>query len=216
VIFDMDGLMLATETISRGIWQRAAVEMGYTITDDLFSSFIGRTEADCQAVLEKRWGPTFVFARMHERILSQWAELFATGSIPRKPGLLELIAYVDSLGLPKAVATSSRRDNALAKLGHLAEQFPVLVTGDDISRGKPAPDIFLLAAAQLGVKPEDCLVLEDSWPGVQAAQAAGSYVIMVPDLSPTTESAPHVCSSLHEAQLWLERHQAAAKQPRSS
>ena len=85
---------------------------------------------------------------------------------------------------PRAVATSTRRERARAKLARrgLLARFAALVGGDEVARGKPAPDIFLLAAARLGVAPADCVVLEDSEPGVRGALAAGMMPIMVPDL----------------------------------
>jgi HAD superfamily hydrolase (TIGR01509 family) len=208
VIFDMDGLMLDTEVMSRGIWQKAAGELGHTIPDELFARFIGRREEDCVVMLKELWGADFSFAPMHDRIVTLWAETMANHPIPRKAGLLELIDFIDSLGIPKAVATSSRRDNALAKLGELASRFKVMVTGEEVTRGKPEPDIFRLAAHRLGMRPADCLVLEDSWPGVQAANAAGMYAIMVPDLGAAHKDAAHICASLHEVEVWLQGHLA--------
>jgi len=209
VIFDMDGLMLDTETVARMIWQQSARDIGYEITNERFARFIGRRDDDCQVIL-KEWWPDFSAEKMRERIRHHWMDYFSRQVIPRKPGLVELIDFVDSLEIAKAVATSSTRHSALKKLGDLAARFPVLVTGDEVTRGKPAPDIFLLAAQRLDVKPEECLVLEDSLMGVRGARAAGMEVVMVPDLVPADETIEHVCASLDEVRAWLKKQVEAS------
>jgi len=95
-----------------------------------------------------------------------------------------LFDTLEALGIPRGVATSTRRSRALPKLeavGLLARVDQV-VAGDEVSRGKPAPDIYLEAAARLGTAPGDCLALEDSNAGVRAGHTAGMHVVMVPDL----------------------------------
>ena len=106
--------------------------------------------------------------------------------IALKPGLIELLGWLEDAAIPRAVATSTRRSRAQAKLvrTQLCERFAALVGGDEIARGKPAPDIYLEAAARLGVAPAACVALEDSEPGIRAALAAGMMPIMVPDLAP--------------------------------
>ena len=126
VIFDLDGLMLDTESIARIAWQQAGVDSGYPIPDDLFLRFIGRTGADSEAILKERWGPAFPIQLIRERINHHWDNLVAQHPIPTKPGLIELIDFLDSRGIRKAIATSSRRDNALAKLGPLMARFDLL------------------------------------------------------------------------------------------
>jgi len=126
-----------------------------------------------------------------------------------KPGLHELVDWLERERVPRAVATSTRRSRACAKLERVAlySRFAALVGGDEIARGKPAPDIFLEAAARLGVPPADCLVLEDSAPGVAGAIAAGMSAIMVPDrAAPPSQiagRAPTVMASLVEVRLHL-------------
>ncbi|MCB0080968.1 MAG: HAD family phosphatase, partial [Caldilineaceae bacterium] len=120
-----------------------------------------------------------------------------------------LLDLLDTQQIPKAVATSSARAEArytLANAG-LLERFSIVVTGDQVERGKPAPDIFLLTAAQLGVPPSSCLVLEDSEAGVYAATAAGMCTFMVPDLIPpqpeTAKRAFQVVESLADVHAWI-------------
>jgi len=204
VIFDMDGLMLDTESISRLCWRKAGDDLGYEITDEIFRGFVGRSGRDCSLMLRERWGAAFPCENMWARIEHHWDEHVAANGIPHKTGLMELLDFLDDRQIRKAVATSSKRDHARAKLGALVKRFDALATGDEVPRGKPAPDIFLLAAERLGVPAAACLVLEDSHAGIQGARAAGMFALMVPDLLPSHEQASHVCQSLHEVQAWLE------------
>jgi HAD superfamily hydrolase (TIGR01509 family) len=98
------------------------------------------------------------------------------------PGLLELLAHIEALGLPKAVATSSRRlyiEQILHRF-ELAGRFALTLTAEDVARGKPHPEIYLAAAARIGVAPGEMLVLEDSEMGTRAAAAAGALAVAVP------------------------------------
>ncbi len=205
VIFDMDGLMLDTESVARFAWQRAGEDVGYTISDALFASFIGRTATDSDAMLREKWGADFPSVLLRERITYHWDSHTGEHGIAPKQGLVELLDFLKAKGIRRAVATSSRRENAERKLIPYRNYFEVLVTGDDIARGKPAPDIFLLAAKELGLGVEECLVLEDSLAGIRAAKAAGIEAIMVPDLLAPTDEVGEVCASLDEVRAWLER-----------
>ena len=195
--------MLDTETPARRAWQRAGQDLGHPISDELFLRFVGRTAADSNALIRELWGSDFPLNKLRERITFHWLQDIAQNPIATKPGLIELLDYLDSVGLRKAIATSSHRHHALAKLGSLVDRFDALVTGDDVVRGKPAPDIFLLAANELGQLPAECLVLEDSLPGIRGAQAAGIYAIMVPDLIPPDDQVIHVAPSLLDVMAWL-------------
>jgi beta-phosphoglucomutase-like phosphatase (HAD superfamily) len=116
--------------------------------------------------------------------------LVASGALGLKPGAEELLAFLDSTAIPKALATSSSRKKAMSTLAavQMDERFDVVVTRTDVSRGKPHPDLFLRAASELGRTVDHCIALEDSYNGVRAAHAAGIRVIMVPDLLlPTAE-----------------------------
>lgn len=109
--------------------------------------------------------------------------------IPVKPGLLEVLNFLECKKIPMAVTTSSSYDRAVMKLrgAELHDRFSIIVSGDQVSDGKPAPDTYFLTARRLGVLHEQCLVLEDSDAGVRAAHAAGMKVILIPDLKPPAE-----------------------------
>jgi HAD superfamily hydrolase (TIGR01509 family) len=135
-----------------------------------------------------------------------WRLRVAHTGIPLKPGLLEFLSFVEGQRLPIAVATSSDREYTEFSLRHagLLERFNIVVTGDQIANGKPAPDIYLEAARRFSVEPHQCAVLEDSDAGILAVSRAGMLPFLIPDLKPPSEEATsaafRVLRSLHEAQ----------------
>jgi HAD superfamily hydrolase (TIGR01509 family) len=209
VIFDMDGLMLDTESIGQRAWESVAAthDSGFDLT--LCRAMIGRNRADCVSVLASHYGSE----KRAESLMAAWIASYdaisAVEAIERKSGLDELLDFLDAHRIRKAVATSTRRERAQAKLAqtHLLHRFDALVGGDEVARGKPAPDIFIAAAMRLGAARSCCIVLEDSEPGVIAAFAAGMTPIMVPDLHPPSEALlarnPLVLRSLHEVATYF-------------
>ncbi|MGH8079443.1 MAG: HAD family hydrolase [Lysobacter sp.] len=182
VLFDMDGLMLDSERAMLETWREAALVEAVDADDTLWLSMVGMHDRATFALLSGRLGEDAA-TRLRDTSYRLYDRRVVAG-LPRKGGLLELLDLLEAHGVPKAVATSTSRDRALSKLAAsgLIERFPVVVTGSDVEHPKPAPDIYLLAANQLGVDPRCCVVLEDSEPGVRAALAAGATPIQVPDL----------------------------------
>ncbi|MCL5995246.1 MAG: HAD family phosphatase [Chloroflexi bacterium] len=208
VIFDMDGLMLDTENMYRRAWQQAAAELGYALSDAQFLTFVGHRLEECQTLLVQLYGAAFPLAEFLDRSSRIHRERLAVQGAPVKPGLHALLDTVSTAGLKTAVATSSGRKNMLRCLGPLTTRMDVIVTGDDVAQSKPAPDIYLLAVQRLGLAPQQCLALEDSDVGVQAAHAAGVPVVIVPDLKPpaarSIACAVCVCQSLADVRLLIE------------
>jgi HAD superfamily hydrolase (TIGR01509 family) len=184
VLFDMDGLMLDSERAMLETWRAAALEQSVEADDALWLSMVGMHDRASHAMLAERLGDEAAL-RLRDAGDRLYDARVAAG-LPLKRGLIELLDLLDAHRIPKAIATSTRRERALAKLtsSGLIERFGVIVTGSDVEHPKPAPDIYLLAASRLGVDPRRCLVLEDSEPGVRAALAAGATPIQVPDLVP--------------------------------
>ncbi|ALN89679.1 HAD hydrolase, IA, variant 3 family protein [Lysobacter gummosus] len=182
VLFDMDGLMLDSERAMLETWREAALTESIDADDGLWLSMVGMHDRASFAMLAGHLGEDAA-TRLRDTSYRLYDERVVAG-LPRKNGLLELLDLLEARGIAKAVATSTRRERALSKLAAsgLIDRFGVIVTGSDVEHPKPAPDIYLLAARELGVDPRRCVVLEDSEPGVRAALAAGATPIQVPDL----------------------------------
>jgi HAD superfamily hydrolase (TIGR01509 family) len=209
VIFDMDGLMLDTESIAKMCWERAFASTGREMTGAMYASMIGRNKRDCIELLRAAYGDEFDFEATYAQCSVYYEEHVAQHGTPLKAGVRELLEELAGLGVPLAVATSTRGNKARARLekSGLLQFFQTVVAGDDVARGKPAPDIYLEAVRRLGVDASRSFALEDSHAGVRAAHAAGLKVIMVPDLLPSTEEmealAHRVMPSLHEVRVLL-------------
>lgn len=196
--------MLNSEVIFHEAWQTQLMNLGYDpLNKSAYLQLIGRSNDQAEKMLLDLLGSDFPVERFRTGWMTQWETLAARG-IPIKPGLEPLLNWLEEIGLPKAVGTSSSDHEAQISLQStgLWSRFNTIVTVDKAGMGKPAPDIFLTAAKTLNIAPSNCLVLEDSNAGVQAAVAAGMDVIMVPDLQlPTDYTQQHalaIVSSLRE------------------
>lgn len=203
-IFDMDGTLIASEIYYLQSWRDAARELGRPMTDALYAQMLGWNEPDTIAGLAEIWASRAdaeQFIRSADRHYRRIAR--ESGHVVR-PGVLELIDTLGRRGLKLAVATSTARQLAIETLdvAGLLAHFPVVVGGDEIRRGKPDPEIFLLAASRLGVDPAACVVFEDSQAGTRAAATAGMDVILVPEILAPSTPTPHAWrtfNSHHEA-----------------
>ncbi|MEP7381583.1 MAG: HAD family phosphatase [Gemmatimonadota bacterium] len=184
VICDMDGLLVDSERMERRVWRRAAQDLGIELTDERFASFVGHPADETERQLALYYGPTFDVSSFRERCHAGMRALIEAEGVPLRPGAEAWLRFVVGLGIPLALATSSGPALVRERLGTRVSVFVVVVTRADVARGKPFPDIYLEAAARLGVAPGDCLALEDSPTGARAAVAAGMPVLVVPDLVP--------------------------------
>jgi len=210
VLFDMDGLMLDTERMARIAWTRAIAEKGFSLTDSAYLQLVGRTVADARSILGEIFGSELPFQQVFEMRQAYYDEDIEKNGIPVKPGLMELLDFLEMNRVPKAVATSTPcwfAPRKLAVVG-IERRFETIVCGDMVMNGKPAPDLFLEAANQMGFAPRSCVVLEDSEAGILAAHNAGMLPIMIPDLKQPT---PEICAlayrvlpTLHEVPPLIE------------
>ncbi len=202
VLFDMDGLMFDTESVYTIYWQEMVKEKGYPPLDsDMLNKLRGATPEQHRSNLFKWYGADAetsndIIFGCYERV----AKHLVTHDIAEKAGLRALLDALRKKGIPAALATGTHRDRTeaiLAKTG-LREHFSGIVCGDEVTLGKPNPEIFLRAAATLGLSPENCIVLEDSFNGIRAAHAAGAQPVMVPDLAQPTEEIRALCAHVFE------------------
>ena len=180
VICDLDGLLFDSERRTRHAWQQAMRALGHELDDTFYTTLIGRKIAISEGMVAERFAIDVDIFRQHWRTAHR--ALINSGPVPPRPGALALIEWLVANNLPRAIATSSIRSDALHTLGSTAAHFPVIITGDQVVCGKPNPEIYLAAAGALGISPTACVALEDSEPGIAAAHAAGMRAMMVPDL----------------------------------
>lgn len=182
IIFDMDGLMVDTEPLSRQAWQAVLAEYGHELTDDVYLKMIGRRSDASVQILKAAYSIPLVGEELIERKKARLAVRLAI-DLPVMPGLSELQSAIKKRGITWGVATSSSRSHAVQVLTqlNLIDQCGAIAAGNEVENGKPAPDIYLLAAKRLGYQPENCLALEDSLPGCRAAHAAGLFTIAIPN-----------------------------------
>ena len=185
VLFDMDGLMVDTESLATQAFIHSAKKQGYDMTKEETLLVLGFTTKNIYDFWENYFKDSNVSGKKLVDNHYKYIEnvLFTTG--PEKmPYIEELLKYLKGNSYKVAVASSSNMDhiiNNMEKTG-LKKYIDEFASGAEVENGKPAPDVFLLAAERLGVKPEECLVLEDSKAGVLAGSSAGAKVIMVPDM----------------------------------
>ena len=200
ILFDMDGTLFDTEAIYAEGWLRSGVPY------DVYVQLIGLSQEDEQKVLAPH-GFDFDTCKA---VVDEYTALTLKKGIPLKPGTREILAFAKERGLRTSIATSSEikvADDYLEQTG-LGPFFDAVVSGYNLPHGKPAPDIFLIAADRLGISPEECLVVEDSINGIRAGKAAGMKAVMIPDrIEPTEEIrqlADAVLPSLLDLMGWLE------------
>lgn len=185
VLFDMDGLMFDTERLGREGWLYAAARLGIVIPEQVVSDMRGTGVDQCRELFNRSI-PGGLYDKAHELRISYAEEQIERHGVPVKPGLGELLEYLRKESIPAVLATSTPRDRAerYLELAGVREDFTAAVCGSEAARPKPAPDIFLAAAAAIGADPGRCVVLEDSPNGLRAAKAAGCRAVVVPDLTP--------------------------------
>jgi HAD superfamily hydrolase (TIGR01509 family) len=181
VIFDMDGVLIDSGAHHRAAWRALLEELGAEPSrPDYWRLTIGRPSEEALPLLLGRRVPEPEVWRLARRKRDLYTD-FARGGMVSVPGVREFVAALSRLGIPRAVGTSASRfdvDRLLAGVG-LQRQFNVIVTADDVTLGKPDPEVYELAAARLRVPPTACIVFEDSLVGVEAARRAGMRAVGV-------------------------------------
>lgn len=196
-IFDMDGLLFDTESIYQCAWTMVADDFGVERKPELGKVCCG-TCGDLMERLVREHHPT-VDAKAYIRRVVEWVHNEVEKNLPVMEGVPEILAYFHACGVRIATASSSsvaQIEQNLRKSG-LRDYFDVVVGGDLVVHGKPAPDIFLLAAERIGVAAADCYVFEDSYNGLRGAAAAGCTPVMIPDTMPPTDEMRTLCKGIY-------------------
>jgi pseudouridine-5'-monophosphatase len=208
VIFDLDGLLVDSETVSSEAMRRFLAGHGHAMVPDTLAGAVGRRLPEAVAFVVESYGlPGPVEGYVDEYDALRLDAL--RGNVVAMPGATDFVRWVRSAGLLSALATSGFRRHADVSLAaaRLSGLFDVEVTGDEVRFGKPAPDLFMLAAERLAVAPAACVVFEDAPAGLEAAASAGMRRVWVPNehTRRLMSSVPvdAVLGSLAEAVDWL-------------
>ncbi len=209
-IFDHDGLMFDTEKVWQANWKMVADEMNITLPEEFKKEICGSSGQHMLDVIQKYYhveDGTSIRDRVRQGVFDDEAK-----HIDMKEGLLDILEMFKKHGVKMAVASSSQKEMIVRNLknANVEDYFEVVVSGQEVEHGKPAPDIFLLAAERLELDATDCYVFEDAYNGVQAGVASKAKTIMIPDLvQPTDEirsMVADVCKTLKEASEKIEKN----------
>lgn len=186
-IFDMDGLMIDSESVYQKYWHQLAEENGIVLGEHFIRDIAGTSGEKRSEIIERYFhveDGTELFREEKRRTLQEMEHY-----VPVKPGLIELLEYFKAHGIRMAVASSSAESIILHNLKQTDTEkyFDAIVSGEDIPFSKPEPDIFVKAANRLHIAPGDCYVFEDAINGIKAAHRAGACAIMIPDMLEPSE-----------------------------
>lgn len=184
VIFDMDGLMIDSERVTFEGYQHVMKKMGLEITRDFYLTLLGKPIKGIYQRFYDAYGNDFPIEAVIKEVHQYMADLFETEGVPLKPGLSQLLEYLKAHQYRTIVATSSNRDRVdkiLARAG-ITAYFDDSICGDEVTKGKPDPEVFLKSCEKLEVTPDQAIVLEDSEAGILAASRAKIQVLCVPDM----------------------------------
>ena len=190
ILFDMDGVILDTEKLYTRFWQEAANALGYPMTKEQAMGLRSLNREFGAAKMQSYFDVPVNYEEVRNKRIELMNAFIEKEGVELKPGIRELLAYLKEKGIRTAIATSSpieRTEKYLNSVG-LTGAFDKLISGYMVKRGKPEPDIYELAAKEIGLTPQECLAIEDSPSGLLSASRANCYPVMIPDQDmPTPE-----------------------------
>lgn len=188
IIFDMDGVLFDSEQLIAHCWKEAGERMGLDGIYETFLHCVGTTQKNTEQVFQKTY-PKISFAQFQKDAMKGFFDHIDQYGMPLKSGARELLQRLRQGDWGIGLASSTRMELVKSQLESvdLWRYFDQVVTGDQLERSKPAPDIYLMACRALDVPPEQAWAVEDSYNGIRSAAAAGMRPIMVPDLLPPTD-----------------------------
>ncbi len=183
-IFDMDGLMFDTERVFIGAWDYAGERLGVGKAGYMVMKTLGMNTEACNQAWRDEFGAEIDLTALWSYSREYLEDYYRKYAVAAKKGLYDLLTYLKRKGCKLGVASSTKLAKVEQNLrnANIRQYFDAVIAGDMVEKSKPEPDIYLRAAAALGVKPEECCALEDSRNGLLSAHNAGMQVIMVPDL----------------------------------
>lgn len=189
LVFDMDGLIFDSERVVRRSWEWAGKELGFECLGEHIYNTIGFNLKTREEYFKNNVAPDFPMEEFTALTRKRYRQIINVEGLAKKPGVRELLEYASTEGCRIGLATSSRRDNAIAALKEqgLWDYFDGAVFGDMVAKGKPNPEIYLKACQEIGVLPENALALEDAPSGIRSATSAGMRAIIIPDLVEPSE-----------------------------
>ncbi len=190
VIFDKDGTLHDTEKVYHRAWKEAAEQTGVPNIMDFVALCTGTNFTRTAELWQEYYGDAFAFRPFWDLRNDIYDAMIEREGVPIRDGAYELLDYLKDNGYKIALATSTNAPRVERHLvqSDMKKYFDAVVTGDAVKNGKPAPDIFLIAAERIGADPAACMGVEDSFNGVRAVKAAGMFAVMAPDMiAPTTE-----------------------------
>ena len=181
LIFDMDGVIIDSEPIHFRAFRQFFQSIGIEYTPQENALYLGRRDIEISAILIEKFNLSYTPEELTEKKETIFAELIRQEALPR-PGLMDTLEEATGLNLPIAVASSATMPSIklIVDALKIGRYFHNLSSGDEVKSGKPAPDVFLLAASRMQVHPSNCLVIEDTEAGVEAAKRAGMRVVAIP------------------------------------
>lgn len=184
VLFDVDGVILDTECLYSRFWMEACHFYGFPMTRQQALQMRSLNKTAGQEEFHKLFGPAADYTTIRQKRIELMDAFVEKEGIAAKPGICALLDALDERGIPCAITSSSPRQRLESYLTplNLYHRFQKVVSGYDVPRGKPEPDIYLRGAAELGLSPEVCLALEDSAAGILSAYRAGCLPVLIPDL----------------------------------
>lgn len=184
IIFDMDGLMIDSERVTFECYQERLKDMNLTMDEEFYKTLLGKPIKGIYQRFYDIYGNDFPIENVIQDVHQLMAERFETEGVPVKKGLVELLHYLKDNNYKTIVATSSNRDRVdkILAQAKITEFFDDSICGDEVTKGKPNPEVFLKSCQKLGVNVDEAIVLEDSEAGIQASYDANIKVICIPDM----------------------------------
>lgn len=184
IIFDMDGLMIDSERVTFECYQERLKDMNLTMDEEFYKTLLGKPIKGIYQRFYDVYGNDFPIENVIQDVHQLMAERFETEGVPVKKGLVELLHYLKDNNYKTIVATSSNRDRVdkILAQAKITEFFDDSICGDEVTKGKPNPEVFLKSCQKLGVNVDEAIVLEDSEAGIQASYDANIKAICIPDM----------------------------------